>query len=83
MKKLYEKPQVYMERFELAEHIAGCSLIMNSGSETTCNASGTINGNPVFLFLDESICTDQEGHFIDSQAYCYTNGSISIANINS
>ncbi len=27
MKKVYEKPQVYMERFELAEHIAsGCGF---------------------------------------------------------
>lgn len=83
MKKVYEKPQVYMERFELAEHIAGCSLIMNSESEASCSASGTINGTPVFLFLDAQICTDSEGDFIKSEAYCYTNSSISIANINS
>ena len=47
MKKVYEKPQVYMERFELAEHIAGCSLDINGNDEYTCSGTGTINGNVI------------------------------------
>lgn len=37
MKKTYEKPQIYMERFELAEHIAsGCGQIVNLRDNRDC-----------------------------------------------
>lgn len=42
MKKKYEKPQVYMEKFELAEHIAGCKLTLQQGDVDVCEATGTI-----------------------------------------
>lgn len=42
MKKRYEKPQVYMEKFELAEHIAGCKLTLQQGDVDVCEATGTI-----------------------------------------
>lgn len=41
MKKKYEKPQVYMEKFELAEHIAGCKLTLQQGDVDVCEATGT------------------------------------------
>lgn len=37
MKKVYEKPQVYMERFELAEHIAACGLKINHDDGYSCS----------------------------------------------
>lgn len=81
MKKTYEKPQIYMERFELAEHIAGCYLQMNLADAGVCNASGEISGRPVKnIFLENSIdnvCT------VDGESFCYTNGSFNIATINS
>ena len=79
MKKLYEKPQVYMERFELAEHIAGCSLDINGGDEQTCTGTGTINGKLIpSLFVDNNGAC---GTVIEG--YCYTSGSINVATINS
>lgn len=79
MKKVYEKPQVYMERFELAEHIAGCSLDITGSSEISCTGNETINGEVIpNLFIDgNSACaTVIEG-------YCYTASSINVALINS
>lgn len=76
MKKTYEKPQIYMERFELAEHIAGCSIYTwnEDGS-----AKGWIDGDEYTnLFIDgTSACTQVV------ETYCYTNGSISNATITS
>ena len=37
MKKVYEKPQVYMERFELSQNIALCDYQLGSGSPQSCN----------------------------------------------
>lgn len=79
MKKVYEKPQVYMERFELAEHIAGCSLDINGNDEYTCSGTGTINGNVIpNIFLNE-----EAGCETTIEGYCYTQGSINVAMINS
>ena len=36
MKKVYEKPQVYMERFELSQNIALCDWKLGSGDPTSC-----------------------------------------------
>lgn len=79
MKKVYEKPQVYMERFELAEHIAGCSLEINNDDEFTCNGNGTINGKVIpNLFIDSNgNCKTVIG------GYCYTQSSINVSTINS
>ena len=51
MKKKYEKPQVYMEKFELAEHIAGCKLTLQQGdvdgiTAEMAVAEGVIAANP-------------------------------------
>ena len=83
MKKKYEKPQVYMEKFELAEHIAGCSLELNQSSVEECSASGTIGSvtlppnSGASWFLDANACT------VLVEDYCYTNGTTNIATINS
>lgn len=79
MKKTYEKPQVYMERFELAEHIAGCSITMNMAVEGGCSGDGTINDvySGAWFLMDNTACSSK------AEAYCYTQGSGSIVTINS
>lgn len=45
MKKVYEKPWVHMERFELAEHIASCKFdFQGSTDATSCYATGKLDG---------------------------------------
>lgn len=74
MKKTYEKPRVYMERFELAEHIAGCSLEYDAETGT---ASGLIgNDYVVGLFDTEACSTILEG-------FCWTNAMAGLNSINS
>ena len=76
MKKRYEKPQVYMEKFELAEHIAGCKLTLQQGDVDVCEATGTI-GSVTLPTIDNA-------WFLEStKDYCYTNSTSTIATINS
>lgn len=79
MKKKYEKPQVYMEKFELAEHIAGCSLTINSGDPMSCTGSGTVFDE----YLDAWFMEDNMYCAVEPEGYCYTNGSMNVATINS
>lgn len=79
MKKKYEKPQVYMEKFELAEHIAGCSLSINSGDPMSCVGEGYIQDKYLdSWFIDGNMLCEAE-----LEGYCYTNGSMNVATINS
>ena len=38
-KKMYEKPMIYMERFELSKHIADCAWELQSGNTNSCFAN--------------------------------------------
>lgn len=79
MKKKYEKPQVYMEKFELAEHIAGCHLTLVTKNPNECQAGGTVDDEYAeswFVEANNNCKTVAEG-------YCYTNSSINVATINS
>lgn len=83
--KTYVKPELFFESFELAQHIAGCNLKLLDQDVGNCNASGTIMGEhleatagaPSGWFIDSQICA------VEVEAYCYTNGSMNIATINS
>ena len=84
--KTYVKPELFFESFELSQHIAGCSLQLNVGDAATCNATGCIEdiyeegkgtGVKSGWFIDSQICA------VEVEAYCYTNGSMNIATINS
>lgn len=71
MKKVYEKPQIYMERFELSQSIAACATKMNSGSPETCTGTAW-DFDGITVFLEGVGCTVPEG-------YCYepsANGNI-------
>lgn len=70
MKKVYEKPQVYMERFELAEHIAACGLQLDSADTNSCKViSDRGNVGALDLFQSEPTCA-----FFDFEQLCYTGG---------
>ena len=77
MKKIYEKPQVYMERFELAEHIAGCSLTLQNADVASCTAIGTIAGDESqnFFISGNGACS------VPVEAYCETNSTINVTTI--
>lgn len=76
MKKVYEKPQVYMERFELAEHIAGCNFTFD-------NESGHFNGYVDGEYIENAFISQTEGCGTPLGSYCYFNGSINNATITS
>lgn len=79
--KVYEKPRVYIERFELSQHIAACAWDM-SNSKNINECSATVDpscGYPdgVNMFTGEnSLCNLTE-------AYCYTNGNTNVNIFNS
>lgn len=79
--KTYVKPELFFESFELSQHIAGCSLKLTQ-DVGACNASGSIgdeylDGKRGSWFISRPTCT------AEVEAYCYTNGSMNIATINS
>lgn len=83
MKKKYEKPQVYMEKFELAEHIAGCKLTLQQDDVNICEAIGTI-GSVTLLTTDNAwFLESTQACEIKVEDYCYTNSTSTIATINS
>lgn len=73
MKKVYEKPQVYMERFELSQNVAVCDYKLASGDPNSCKIEKD-------NFPDDG--ADCKGGFLQkgpcdfkTSIYCYTNGS--------
>lgn len=71
MKKKYEKPQIYIEKFELAQHIAACDLKLNSTDVHNCEASYESVGviEPLLFVEGNGECE------IPMEEYCYTNGA--------
>lgn len=74
MKKEYQKPQIYVESFALAEHIAkSCGAAAGitthgSGAETGCYFPAEMDGPDgieyLNLFLDTSYCSPDAQEFI-------------------
>lgn len=76
MKKKYEKPQVHIERFELAQHVAKCDWdFEGSLSAESCKAESNMGGIPGAIFANgRNGCTeilDPE----DYERYCYFAGN--------
>ena len=73
MKKVYEKPQVYMERFELSQNVAVCDYQLKQGDPNGCKIIKDNfpddGDNFVGGFLQEGPCD------FATSIYCYTNGS--------
>ena len=83
MKKKYEKPQVYMEKFELAEHIAGCKLTLQQDDVNICEAIGTIGSVTLPTTYNAWFLESTQACEIKVEDYCYTNSTSTIATINS
>lgn len=69
MKKVYEKPQVYMERFELAEHIAACGLQLGSTDTNSCKVISDRGNVGALGLFHATIC-----EFEEFEQYCLTGG---------
>ena len=69
MKKVYEKPQVYMERFELAEHIAACGLQLNSTGPNDCTVIKDRGNVGAMGLFHAALCEVEE-----FEQYCYSGG---------
>lgn len=74
MKKIYEKPLVVIESFELSQHIAACQFPIKDKTQAVkegCQASVPDLGvkGLFYMSLDNDTCT------VDGEdMYCYTNG---------
>ena len=72
MKKKYEKPQVYMEKFELSHNVAVCDYKLGPGDEKTCTIikDNYADDGEDFTggFLTEGACKTKVS------IYCYTDG---------
>ena len=71
MKKVYEKPQVYMERFELSQNIALCDYQLASNSIESCRIAEDRFPNDyedfTGAFTSKQVCSRT-----DCSMYCYT-----------
>lgn len=73
MKKVYEKPQVYMERFELSQNIALCDYRLGSGSPQSCNITADRSEDDGEDFIGGFVSKDHCS--IITSVYCYTDGT--------
>lgn len=70
MKKEYEKPQIYIERFELAQHIASCDYDSNgTQNDKGCTFTGDAGFGEMKIFLSNGPCE------VVAESYCYHNAS--------
>lgn len=68
MRKPYQKPMLYVERFELSEHIAiGCKLI-NTGEKTLTDPNNCqFNHGGVLIFAISEVCSSNGGIVMDPE----------------
>lgn len=76
MKKVYEKPMLYAESYELAEHIAGgCALDdMNTPTHRSLESCGFRISNGTVAFQDQGNCVGWWDTFWDKpidDVFCY------------
>lgn len=85
MKKRYEKPRIFIEKFEMSEHIAGCNLTLtNSVDVLNCVATGTVTAEGMDPFISDAWFVDANTSCeTEADAYCLMNASINVATINS
>ena len=80
MKKSYEKPSVYIETFELNQHIASCDFIVNSQDVGSCYAVGS---NDYFTPNDKLFLPVNAVCETPAEDYCTYNGSAIVVTANS
>lgn len=69
MKKVYEKPRIYMEKFELSSHIAACKVDVQQANKESCYATGSIEGSSdsVIIFTGSV----QDCFVVEDENFCY------------
>lgn len=72
MKKTYEKPRVYMERFELSQHIAKCDWDFEGNTDANnCYAEANLDGATGALFMSSNIqCSILADELSAGEDYC-------------
>lgn len=83
MRKPYQKPMLYVERFELSEHIAiGCKLLDTDGNKNVLNPyECTMDYGGMVLFTSDprSSCKIENGHIVfevdRDPMFCYNGPS--------
>lgn len=75
-KKMYVKPMIYLEKFELSKHIADCAWELTSSDENTCAAKADpdyLPGSPNLFVGSDHGCVLIPGY--NYQEYCYQDGA--------
>lgn len=74
-KKMYVKPMIYLEKFELSKHIADCAWELTSASKEACAAEADpdyLPGFPNLFVSSENGCVYTTAIYQD---YCYHDGA--------
>ena len=65
MRKPYQKPMLYVERFELSEHIAiGCKLLDTDEKNQLDPYTCTMDYGGMVLFTTNGVCDSTKGHIV-------------------
>ncbi len=72
MKKRYEKPQVYMEKFELSHNVAVCDYKLGPGDEKNCTIIKDNCPDDGEDFTGGFLTKENCSTVVD--IYCYTDG---------
>ena len=77
-KKMYEKPMIYMERFELSKHIADCAWELQSVDKNNCLAIPDKDKLPFdfTLFQGDLIRCDQTPEEVEDVCYLNANSNV-------
>ena len=74
-KKMYVKPMIYLEKFELSKHIADCAWELTSSDDKNCMAKADpdyLGSGMANLFVSSDIGCDVTPD--NYGVYCYQNG---------
>ena len=72
--KKYIKPEVFIEKFELNQHIADCAWELTNSNKDNCYAepdSQLLEGMPTLFMSENNGCMLIAGEYND---FCYNNG---------
>lgn len=72
MKKKYEKPQVYMEKFELSHNVAVCDYKLGHGDKNNCNITKDNYPDDGEDFTGGFLAKENCSKVVNT--YCYTDG---------
>lgn len=81
--KVYVKPELFYERYEVSQHIADCALEVKIADENSCAVLADPNMLPdavgVPLFSETGILCNPDITKMILEAYCYQSGAGGIA----